>query len=148
MNDSHTPDQEHTEQQPVVAGPTTTRRGLPPGEPVSLNDEDDLDTIQPRSIRRRIEQNTPATPTIGGRVRSQPITIPEPRGKRMREPVLVDWEPEPMQGPWRAKPLVIGLAALAWMGAIGLLLAAPERLAGAGIAPRLLVEIEAVAVIP
>jgi hypothetical protein len=44
-----------------------------------------------------------------------------------------------MQGPWTAKPLVIGLAVLAWLVAVSLLLAAPERLVVAGVGARVLV---------
>ncbi len=139
MNDFHTPDQENIEARPAAEAPVAPRHVLRPDEPSGFSDDDDLDKIQPRSIRRRIEQHTLPSADTASRVRSQAITPQETRSKRVREPVRVDWEPEPMQGPWPAKAFVIGLAALAWLAAISLLLAAPERLTVAGLAPRLLV---------
>lgn len=81
----------------------------------------------PRSLKRRLEQQAEQRKT---RVRSQPINPPTPR--RVREPVVLDWEPEPMTGPWRAKPLVVGLAILAWVAAVALLMAAPDRAQATG----------------
>ncbi len=137
MNDSHTSDQEDIEAGSPVEAPVAEHT-QPVHKPAEFDDDDDLDKIQPRSIRRRIEQQLPPAPTTHGRVRSQPINVPEPPSKRVREPVLLEWEPEPMQGPWRAKPFVIALAVLAWVAALSLLLAAPERLLAAGLVPRLL----------
>ena len=96
-------------------------------------------SARPRSIKRRIEQQRSVDPeplrvARPSRVRSQPLSNPAP--KRPREPVLLDWEPEPQTGPWRAKPLVVGLAVVAWIAALALLLADPARIAG--LTPRLL----------
>lgn len=91
----------------------------------------------PRSIKRRLEAQV-AAERATSRVRSQPLA-PSAPPKRVREPIPLDWEPEPMTGPWRAQPLVIGLAALAWLGALALLLSAPTQVAVAGLSPRLLV---------
>lgn len=91
----------------------------------------------PRSIKRRLEQTTQPP----SRVRSQPLNVtPEAaRPRRVREPVLVEWEPEPMHGPWRAKPLVVGAAVVAWLAALALLIVAPAQLAASGLPPRLAV---------
>ena len=110
-------------------------------EAPSPND-DEAQSVHPRSLKRRIEQQAPPPrPATPSRIRSQPLPAPDRQvvHKRLREPVPFDWEPEPMQGPWVAKPLVIGLAVLAWLVALGLLLAAPERLVVAGVGARVLV---------
>ncbi|HEY0737713.1 MAG TPA: hypothetical protein VGD69_22535 [Herpetosiphonaceae bacterium] len=83
----------------------------------------------PRSLKRRLEQQQ--VDERKTRVRSQPINPPTP--KRVREPVVLDWEPEPMSGPWRAKPLVVGLAILGWVAAIALLMTAPDRTQATGL---------------
>lgn len=77
----------------------------------------------PRSLKRRLEQQQ--VEERKSRVRSQPLNQPKP--KRVREPVVLDWEPEPMTGPWRAKPFVVGLAIVMWMVALALLMTAPDR---------------------
>lgn len=93
---------------------------------------------RPRSLKRRVEQHE--APDRSGRVRSQPLTTDQAaRRKRVREPVLLEWEPEPMTGPWRAKPFVVGAAVIAWIVAIGALLVDPTQLGAAGLAPRLIV---------
>jgi hypothetical protein len=108
-------------------------------------DEDDIDIqpSRPRSLKRRIEQQA----TVDGRtsrVRSQALNqsihggATERPSKRVREPVLLDWEPEPMQGPWAAKPLVVALATIAWFVALALLISVPEQPV-LGIGPRALV---------
>jgi hypothetical protein len=80
-------------------------------------------TAHPRSLKRRLEQQQATGRT--SRVRSQPLNATPP--KRVREPVLLEWEPEPMTGPWRAKPFVVGLAIAAWIVAAGLLVSDPGR---------------------
>lgn len=124
---------------PVEAAP------LPMPEPPQPSTSSDTgQSVYPRSLKRRIEQQAPLAPkTAATRIRSQPLQAGKLQGgaKRVREPVPLDWEPEPMQGPWVAKPLVIGLAVLAWLVAISLLLAAPERLVVAGVGPRVLVPV-------
>jgi hypothetical protein len=115
-------------------------------QPVDLNsppnrsepvDEATTAPPHPRSIKRRLAQQ--AVATTPSRVRSQPLAGAQPAPRRVREPLLIDWEPEPMQGPWRARPLVIGLAVLAWLVALGLLVTDMQQLAQLGLAPRLLV---------
>lgn len=115
---------------------------VPIPEPSLTPSSEPGQAVYPRSLKRRIEQQAPLPrPSTATRVRSQPIPGSEPKvaPKRVREPVPLDWEPEPMRGPWAAKPFVIGLAVLAWLVAISLLVAAPERLVVAGIGPRVLV---------
>lgn len=107
-----------------------------------LDEPPPSESLHPRSIKRRLEQQRAVEPLVPlpprpSRVRSQPITPPAGAPKRVREPVVLDWEPEPQTTPWRAKPLVIGLAVVAWIVALALLLADPGRIAG--MTPRLLV---------
>ncbi|MBV9789442.1 MAG: hypothetical protein JOZ51_14755, partial [Chloroflexi bacterium] len=84
----------------------------------------------PRSLKRRLEQQQ--VEERKSRVRSQPLNVPTP--KRVREPVVLDWEPEPMTGPWRAKPFVVGLAIVAWIVALALLATSPGRGEATGFA--------------
>lgn len=98
-------------------------------------------TPHPRSLKRRLEQQQVEERKT--RVRSQPINQPSP--KRVREPVVLDWEPEPMTGPWRAKPLVVGLAILAWVAALTLLMTAPARSQATGFSQLLVPLIWAIA---
>jgi hypothetical protein len=106
------------------------------------DDDTDIQPSRPRSLKRRIEQQAVAD-VKPSRVRSQPLhqsAHDETPGtsKRVREPVMLDWEPEPMQGPWAAKPLVVGLATLAWFVALALLISVPKQPI-LGIGPRALV---------
>ena len=125
---------------PLFAEPdATTDEATPQAvEPWSPATSHEIDTLRPRSIRRRLEQQAEAVRPQPNRVRSHPLVGPEPH-RRVREPVPLDWEPEPMQGPWRAKPFVVALATLGWLAAIGLLLSDPARLAQTGLLPHLLV---------
>jgi hypothetical protein len=123
---------EHDPTEPINSSPV-----LPP--------DDDLDDIQPRSrprsIRRRLEEQVveeAPPPPRSSRVRSQPIQQSAPT-RRVREPVPIAWEPEPMSGPWRAKPFVVGGALAMWLVALALLLAEPTPIAG--ISPRVLLPI-------
>lgn len=86
---------------------------------------------RPRSLKRRLEQQKQVEERKS-RVRSQPLNAPTP--KRVREPVVLDWEPEPMTGPWRAKPFVVGLAIVAWIVALALLATSPGRGEATGFA--------------
>ena len=98
-------------------------------EPPPPDDYDTIGSVYPRSLKRRIEQQTP--PPEAPRVRSQPLNPPVKRPQRVREPVPLDWEPEPMRGPWRARPVVVALAMVAWALALALLpLAAQPTIAG------------------
>jgi len=99
----------------------------------------------PRSLRRRLEQQAVASAAPArdarrsSRIRSQPLNEDlRETPRRVRAPVPVTWEPEPMRGPWKAKPIVVGLAVVAWIAALGLLLADPGQLGDAGIGPRAL----------
>jgi len=122
-----------TDQHPDTASMSSDRGRVSPENRPAI--EAQPRTPHPRSLKRRLEaQQTVANPS---RVRSQPLTPPP--AKRVREPVLVDWEPEPMTGPWRAKPFVITLAIIGWIAAIGLLVANPVQLGIAGGPLRLLV---------
>lgn len=89
----------------------------------------------PRSLKRRLEEQHESGRKA--RVRSQPLGVSAP--KRVREPVVVDWEPEPMTGPWRAKPYIVALALLAWITAAGVLATDVVQLEQRGLQPRLLV---------
>lgn len=100
---------------PPAAQPILLEEPAPPAEPATQP--------HPRSLKRRLEQQQAEARKT--RVRSQPINPPTP--KRVREPVVLDWEPEPMTGPWRAKPIVVGLAILAWVAAVALLTTVPDR---------------------
>lgn len=100
---------------PPAAQPILLEAPAPPAEPATQP--------HPRSLKRRLEQQQAEARKT--RVRSQPINPPTP--KRVREPVVLDWEPEPMTGPWRAKPIVVGLAILAWVAAVALLTTVPDR---------------------
>ncbi|MDP9313897.1 MAG: hypothetical protein M3R24_23965 [Chloroflexota bacterium] len=145
MSDSTVP--QHDE--PAETGPALPPATSAPVEPVAAAQPESppnpsdaaAQSVHPRSLKRRIEQQPPPRTAATSRIRSHPLPAPERQvvHKRVREPVPFDWEPEPMQGPWVAKPLVIGLAALAWLVALGLLLAAPERLVVAGVGARVLV---------
>ncbi len=92
-------------------------------------------TPHPRSLKRRLEQQQ--TIERKTRVRSQPLN--QTPTKRVREPVILDWEPEPMTGPWRAKPFVVGFAIVGWIVALGLLISTPGQSAPANGLSRLLV---------
>lgn len=126
-------------EQPEVAPVVEPAAAAPVMEPPFTGNT--VQQPRPRSIKRRLEERqTPERQPLSGsrpsRVRSQPLPgSAAPR--RPREPVVLDWEPEPQTGPWRAKPLVVGLALLAWIAALALLLSEPGRLVGA--APRVLV---------
>lgn len=123
--------------QPEAVEPAVPE-SAPTAEPILLEAPELLDapaaTPHPRSLKRRLEQQQAEERKT--RVRSQPINPPMP--KRVREPVVLDWEPEPMTGPWRAKPFVVGLAILAWVAALALLVIAPDRTQATGLS-RLLV---------
>jgi hypothetical protein len=86
-------------------------------------------------LKRRLEQQQ--TIERKTRVRSQPLN--QTPTKRVREPVILDWEPEPMTGPWRAKPFVVGFAIVGWIVALGLLISTPGQSAPANGLSRLLV---------
>lgn len=90
-----------------------------------------FDARRPRSLRRRLEQTEPPHT----RVRSQAIGQP----RRTRQPLPLDDDLEPIGGPWRAGPYVIGAAIVAWLLALAVLLIDPARLAQAGLPPRLLI---------
>jgi hypothetical protein len=97
---------------------------LPAPEPVLLDAP--ASSAHPRSLKRRLvqqQQQQQQQAERKSRVRSQPLNSPP--AKRVREPVVLDWEPEPMTGPWQAKPFVVGFAIVAWIIALGLLLSAP-----------------------
>jgi hypothetical protein len=126
---------EPIESTPVAAEP----RAPDPLDDLPLADAA-ITSAHPRSIKRRIEQQRaaelpPLSDARPSRVRSQPLSS-SAAPKRPREPVLLDWEPEPQTGPWRAKPLVVGLAVVGWIAALALLVADPARIAG--LTPRLL----------
>lgn len=106
---------------PVAAPEATTSREVP---------------APPRSLRRRLAAS--AATARPPRVRSRPLDAPAQPVPRERAPVPIDWEPEPVTTPWRARPLVITLAVLAWLAALLLLLADPRRAGAAGGELRLL----------
>jgi hypothetical protein len=92
-------------------------------------------TPHPRSLKRRLEQQQAVERK--SRVRSQPLNQTPP--KRVREPVILEWEPEPMTGPWSAKPFVVGFAIVAWIVAVGLLISTPSQIGQSNGLLRLLV---------
>lgn len=105
--------------------------------------EESLDDIQPRSrprsIKRRLEEQMAeeAQPSPrSSRVRSQPLPQAQP-ARRVREPVPITWEPEPMTGPWRARPFVVAAAIVLWLAALALLISGAATVAG--ISARMLV---------
>ncbi len=129
--------------QPLQSRPVHDNNAdIQPSRPV-LDDDIDIQPSRPRSLKRRIEQQV-AADTRPTRVRSQPLNQPTQQvdtqgpGKRVREPVLLDWEPEPMQGPWAAKPWVIGIAIIGWFVALAVLISVPQQPV-MGIGPRALV---------
>lgn len=116
------------------------------GDDAATMSDDDFALHHPRSLRRRLEDNavSTGTPDRAGRqpsrIRSQPLREDlRETPRRVREPVPVTWEPEPKRGRWPAKPFVVALAVVAWIAALGLLLADPGQLRGAGLGPRALV---------
>ncbi|HEX6289721.1 MAG TPA: hypothetical protein VFZ66_11050 [Herpetosiphonaceae bacterium] len=111
-----------TQPEPTSALPATDESHpvAPPTPPTEPHHESHS---HPRSLKRRLEQQAQERKT---RVRSQPLNAAPPR--RVREPVVLDWEPEPMTGPWRAKPFVVGLAIVAWIVALGLLMSVPAQI--------------------
>lgn len=123
--------------------PTPLDPGPAPAEaaPWTPATEHELETMRPRSIRRRLERQAEAARPQPPRIRSQPLTRDAPPQRRVREPVPLDWEPEPMTGPWRARSVVVTVAVLGWFAALALLLSNPVQLAQVGIAPRLLVPV-------
>jgi hypothetical protein len=134
MNEHTTSDDELSQAPDGAALPATE----PPPSTAGAPDYDAIGSVYPRSLKRRIEQTAPP-PGPAPRVRSQPLNQTVTRAQRVREPVMLDWVPEPMQGAWPARPLVIGIAALAWILALAVLLGAASQTALAGLPVRALV---------
>jgi hypothetical protein len=91
-----------------------------------------LPTTNQKPLAHRVEQQS-ATPS---RVRSRPI---QPSTTRpVHDPVSLAWEPESRAEARRDKPLVVGLALLAWLVALAFLLTTPSPAAQISFLPRLL----------
>lgn len=82
-----------------------------------------------RSLQRRLQpqEDAPARP----RVRSQDLAVQYAPVNPAPAPV-----PSPASGPWRWTPLATGIAVLAWLGALALLVSASRGVGVPGSTPR------------
>ncbi len=85
-----------------------------------------------KSLPDRVEQQDVAPSRIHSRA------IQTSASRPIHTPIPLPREPRPEAEPWRDKPLVVGLALLAWLVALALLLTTPSPVEQVGFLPRLL----------